>query len=63
MKRVYLDNAATTPLDPAVIAEMTNVMQNFYGNPSAIHALGTRSKNFGGKGQKNRFGIVKCFSI
>jgi len=38
--RVYLDNAATTPLDPAVIEVMTNVMKNQYGNPSAIHGQG-----------------------
>jgi len=38
--RVYLDNAATTPLDPAVIEVMTDIMQNHYGNPSAIHGQG-----------------------
>ncbi len=38
--RVYLDNAATTPLDPEVIAVMTDVMKNQYGNPSAIHGPG-----------------------
>jgi len=40
MKRVYFDNAATTPLHPAVIAEMTQAMQEHYGNPSSIHAEG-----------------------
>jgi cysteine sulfinate desulfinase/cysteine desulfurase-like protein len=34
--RIYLDNAATTPLDAEVIAEMVNVMTNYYGNPSAF---------------------------
>ncbi len=38
--RVYLDNAATTPLDPAVIEAMAEVMKNNYGNPSSIHAQG-----------------------
>jgi cysteine desulfurase len=40
MNRIYLDNAATTPMDPAVIAEMVNVMNSSYGNPSSIHAQG-----------------------
>ncbi|MGF1924927.1 MAG: aminotransferase class V-fold PLP-dependent enzyme, partial [Bacteroidia bacterium] len=53
MKRVYLDNAATTPLDPAVIAEMTNVMENYFGNPSAIHALGREVRTLVEKARKN----------
>jgi cysteine desulfurase len=40
MNRIYLDNAATTPLDPIVIAEMVDVMNTNYGNPSSIHAQG-----------------------
>lgn len=42
--RIYLDNAATTPLDPAVIAAMTAVMQQNYGNPSSIHAEGREAR-------------------
>ncbi len=53
MKRVYLDNAATTPLDPAVIAEMTTVMENYFGNPSAIHALGREVRTLVEKARKN----------
>lgn len=41
---VYLDNAATTPLDPAVIAVMTEVMTENFGNPSSIHAGGRRTR-------------------
>jgi len=44
VKRIYFDNAATTPLDPAVIETMTQVMQNNYGNPSSIHADGRKSR-------------------
>ncbi|RZL17713.1 MAG: cysteine desulfurase [Pedobacter sp.] len=40
MNRIYLDNAATTPLDQTVIAEMVDVMNTYYGNPSSIHAQG-----------------------
>ncbi len=52
MKRIYLDNAATTPLDKEVIAEMTNVMENFYGNPSAIHTLGREVRTLVEKARK-----------
>lgn len=60
MKRVYLDNAATTPLDEAVIAEMTNVMQNFYGNPSAIHALGREVRTLVEKARKTVAGLLNA---
>jgi cysteine desulfurase len=45
MKKVYLDNASTTPLRPEVILEMTQVLMNDYGNPSSTHAFGRHSKN------------------
>jgi len=42
--RVYLDNAATTPLDPEVMKEMFKVMENTYGNPSSIHSHGREAR-------------------
>lgn len=53
MKRVYLDNAATTPMDPAVITEMTDVMVNYFGNPSAIHAMGREVRTLVEKARKS----------
>jgi cysteine desulfurase len=44
MMRVYLDNAATTPLDPVVMQEMYKVMENTYGNPSSIHTHGREAR-------------------
>lgn len=38
--RVYLDNAATTPMDPEVMKVMVHMMENQFGNPSSIHAHG-----------------------
>jgi len=40
--RIYLDNAATTAIDEAVIEEMLVVMRENYGNPSSIHADGRK---------------------
>lgn len=43
--KVYLDNAATTQVDPLVIEEMTRVLKEEYGNPSSIHSEGRKAKN------------------
>ncbi|WP_264563834.1 cysteine desulfurase family protein [Flavobacterium sp. N3904] len=45
MKKVYFDNASTTPIHPEVILEMTKVMTEDYGNPSSTHSLGRSAKN------------------
>jgi len=42
--RVYLDNAATTPLDPEVLKQMYTVMESTYGNPSSIHGHGREAR-------------------
>ncbi|MEW5921494.1 MAG: cysteine desulfurase family protein [Bacillota bacterium] len=38
---VYLDNSATTPVFPEVIAAMEKVMREEYGNPSSLHRRGS----------------------
>ncbi len=38
--RVYLDNAATTPLDPEVLEAMMPYLTEHFGNPSSIHQEG-----------------------
>lgn len=45
MKKIYLDNAATTQIRPEVILEMIQVMQNDFGNPSSTHSYGRSAKN------------------
>jgi len=42
---VYLDNAATTPLDPLVLEVMMPYMTDHFGNPSSTHAFGRKTKN------------------
>jgi cysteine desulfurase len=60
MKRIYLDNAATTPLDKDVIAEMVNVMENYYGNPSSIHAQGREVRTLLEKARKTVAGLLNA---
>ncbi len=50
--RVYLDNAATTPLDAEVIKVMCNAMESTYGNPSSIHAHGREARSLIEKARK-----------
>jgi cysteine desulfurase len=44
MRRVYLDHAATTPVDPAVAELMAHVLREVPGNPSSIYAEGRRAR-------------------
>ncbi|NOR46145.1 MAG: aminotransferase class V-fold PLP-dependent enzyme [Candidatus Delongbacteria bacterium] len=44
MKNIYLDNSATTQVDPQVAEEMVKYMVEKYGNPSSIHLYGQQAK-------------------
>lgn len=43
MENIYLDHAATSPMHPEVIATMTEVMAETFGNPSSIHSFGRQA--------------------
>ncbi len=44
MKRIYLDFAATTPLDPRVAQTMRDFELEYFGNPSSIHREGQAAR-------------------
>src|SRR5262245_39359288 len=42
--KIYLDNAATTPLDPEVFEAMRPFMLEDFGNPSSTHSHGRKTR-------------------
>ncbi|MDY0781181.1 cysteine desulfurase family protein [Tenacibaculum sp. IB213877] len=60
MKTVYLDNAATTPMDVEVIKVMQESMLTNFGNPSSTHQFGRKAKAVIETARKN---IAKHFNV
>jgi cysteine desulfurase len=44
MRKVYLDNAATTALSPRVLEQMMPYLTTIYGNPSSPHSFGQEAR-------------------
>jgi cysteine desulfurase len=44
MKRIYFDNAATTRVDPRVLAKMRAFFSEKYGNPNSLHSFGREAR-------------------
>lgn len=60
--RVYLDNAATTPMAPEVVAAMSDVLLNHFGNPSSTHSYGRSSKALLETARRNIARHLNCAS-
>jgi cysteine desulfurase len=45
MERIYMDHAATSPMNADVIEEMASVMKETFGNPSSIHSFGRSARH------------------
>jgi cysteine desulfurase len=43
-RRVYLDNSATTPVDPRVAAAMARAVTETFGNASSVHGFGQQAR-------------------
>src|SRR5699024_6907899 len=44
MKKIYLDHAATSPMNEQVIQKMISHMESTFGNPSSIHSFGREAR-------------------
>lgn len=58
--RIYLDNAATTPLDPEVFEAMKPFMLEDYGNPSSTHAHGRKVRAAVESARKKIAELIQC---
>lgn len=60
MKRIYLDYAATTPVDPQVEKAMRPYFGSIFGNPGAVHYFGQQAQ---GTILNSREKIAKLFGL
>lgn len=61
MKRtVYLDHAATTPVDEAVLEKMLPYFIEIYGNANSQHALGRKAMGAVDNARDTMAGIINC---
>lgn len=58
MKKIYFDNAATTPIDPLVADEMTRIIRDVFGNPSSIHSHGREARSVIEQSRKKIAGLL-----
>ncbi|MBX7126247.1 MAG: cysteine desulfurase [Cyclobacteriaceae bacterium] len=57
---IYLDNAATTPLDPEVFEAMKSYMLQDFGNPSSTHAFGRKVRAAIESSRKQIAELLRC---
>lgn len=57
---IYLDNAATTPLDPEVFDAMKPFMLEDFGNPSSTHAHGRKARSAIESARKKIASLLNC---
>ena len=57
---VYLDYAATTPVDPRVLTAMLPFFNETFGNPSSIHQYGQKAENALETARETVASVLKC---
>ena len=57
---VYLDNNATTQVDPAVLDAMLPWLRDQYGNPSSVYSLGKRAAAALDIAREQVAGLINC---
>jgi len=59
-KIIYLDNAATTKVDDAVLKEMLPYFKEKYGNASSLHSKGIEAEKALSEARKKVAGLLNC---
>ena len=57
---IYLDHAATTPLDPVVLQAMLPYLEDRFGNPSSIYGLGQENKAAIDRSRREVAAVLGC---
>jgi len=57
---IYLDHAATTPVDPRVVEAMLPYFSEVYGNPSSTHRLGRKAESAVEQARQTIAGTLNC---
>jgi cysteine desulfurase len=60
MRRIYLDNNASTPIAPEVARAMQEVMTGYYGNPSSSHWAGMEARVAVERARAQVAGLLRC---
>ena len=59
---IYMDHAATTRIGKPALDAMLPVLENDYGNPSSLHALGQRAAHLLSSARTEVAGCLGAFS-
>ena len=62
MKRIYMDNAATTRVSEPVLQAMLPYLTEVYGNPSSVHGFGRDAKKALENARRQVAAALKCES-
>ena len=57
---IYLDYAATTPIDERVLAKMTPYFRESFGNPSSIHRFGQKAESAVDEAREKVAAVLGC---
>lgn len=60
MERIYLDYAATTPLDPRVLEAMMPYLTDQFGNPNSIHTYGRVARKAVDEAREQIAALLHC---
>lgn len=60
MKKIYLDYAATTPVDSRVLKAMLPYFENRFGNPSSVHFWGQQARGVVEEAREQTAEVLGC---
>ncbi|MDM5320819.1 cysteine desulfurase family protein [Bacillus altitudinis] len=60
MERIYLDHAATTPMDQRIVDKMVPYFTEIFGNPSSIHSYGREARKWLDEAREVIAGELHC---